>query len=1063
MNEISENNSLQAETEITSPPSLKRPRTHCTVTNDHNRETRFDLSEVLAFWKTTNVPSPISTMKNNLFLLCTTEKVDIQNEKPYEKLRDTKLIINPITKVTISGSDNTDTLSSSIYVTAERRLGKGEQPPVTESDKLCSYLPDEVKEALVDSHTSKDTSSDMSSHPDCEWLRKSLEDEALVGCCLFTGNDKEGRQVQHTISQIQAFALSSSDEEVRCQSDSSHKNVLLDTWSQYDEVEVSSQKLDEHEFSENIFFSEEEKEGNIPVSSSHCAHCKLNYSKPEEELTGNIGENVKNEKILLHVQICENEDTVCDGETKGPVNENGVSKNTNLSVAECAEGSMVPYDVARNTTTENVSLDIDDLCGVKGERPAGKMIAKAWNEMADHTTEAPISARISQEPAEGDNSAGLFSVIDPAIWSETDREVEEKHCKPESSAGVELSPSIKVCEMEMPPPFCFDVRPSQELSDPHQIRQFNHQHQCKDEKKDSCQSCTEPQACSITSNEARNTASCQCSSPCTPAKLPPAEDGYQESHSTVGLQLKKQDQSDLFPISHDYLRTQVAEQSLAEFSRMDVSTMVKEIHDMTSSEEIKADELVTLQKVAESEEELLHRNGLHKEDTACDSISDWIEGEICECNDGSPCVKEVKFEWFSDHSYSADMSTMLETTVGKERKEVTDVGEEMNSDEHENSEMGGKSEADLQQQNRCATDAMEVPHMECMCEQTEGNMSGSGNKLVLVGQHRRGNMLSSCTDYLLRAETCMAENTDDHVASISPPTSDAAVPCQNDLSHSQNVSTATTLNRSGRFSPGPSAFALHHRVPGGMDTFEKIHLSPDHDGDDDAFLTSLPEQLIKTPQKHLSNSLAGAESDRYDQAQEEEEEEEQEKECHTEHVANGFLNYDTSCKDLQNFVSATNVIAPKWPEQQPKCDLTCDSCEPIQADLHTPSKSSTASPGSESTASDVDQCPEFEMKKQFDMVLKELNLFFDISIRDFASDSATSLEQCHNITEPLEADSSDCKEHVSSLEEGHHTNTSTGNGYKPINFHCTVVFSGYIVHWSKTTSSGISSPHEVQL
>lgn len=1043
MNEITEeDNKLKTERDLTSPLSLKRPRTHCTVTNDNNKETRFDFLEVLTC-DTTDFPSSTSTMQNNLFLVGTAGNGDIQNENPYQKLQNTKLIINPITKVTTSVSDNADMLLSNVYVTAEGhlvRLGKDEHPPVTESDKLCSYLPDEVSKVLVDSHTSKDTSSDMSSHPDCKWQGKSLEDEALVGCCLFTGNDNEGRQVQHTISQIQAFTFSSSDEKVRCRSDCSHKNVLLDTgfcnmWSQYDEVEVSSQKLDEHKFRENIFVSKEEEEGNIPVSCSHCADCKLNYSKPEDDLTRYIAENVRNgeKNLQLHENVA-----VCDGETKGQVYENGTSKNTIFSVAECAEGSMAPNDVvlARNTGTENVSIKINGLCRVRREHAAGKMFTKAWNEMADHT----ISARISQEPAEGDNNADLFSVIDPAIWSETDREAEEKHCKPASSAGVELSPSINVCEMEIPPPLCFDVRPSQEVSASHQIRQFN---QMKDEKEDLCQSCTE--CCSITSSEAHNMTSCQCSSLCTPGKLPPAEDERQESHGIVGLQLKEQDQSDSFPISHDYLRTQVAEHSQAEISRMDAIATVKEREDMTSFEDIKPDEHVKLQKVVESEE-VLHQNGLHKDDTSCDCISDWIEGEICECNDRSPCFKEKKCECFSDHPYSADVSMMVETTVDKEKKEATDVVGEMKIDEHENSKIVVKSEGDLQQQDECKTDTMEVSRMKCMSEWTESNMSTSGKKLTLVNQDKLRNMLTSCPDYLERAETCMVENTDDHVALISPPTSDAVVPCQNHLSHSQNANSSTTLNCSGRLSPVPSAFTLYKRVPGGFDTFEKIHLSPDDDDDDDdaglcntSFLTSLPEQLLKTPHQQLSDSLPGAQSDRYDQASEEKEEgEEDEEECFTEHTANGFLNSDSSCNDLPNFISAASVTALKWSEQQPNCDSTWDSCESIQGDLHTQSKFSTAPSESESPASDVDEYPKFEMKKQFDMVLKELNLFFDISIRDFASDRASSPEQCHDITEPLEADTSDCSEHLRSPDTGCHRNTSTGNCYSTNKLRCTV-------------------------
>lgn len=1045
-----EDNSLQTERELTLPPSVKQPRTHCTVTNDHSGESRFDFEEGLTFRKTTDFPSSKGILLKNVILVCTTENGDIQDEKPYEQLQDTKLIIAPITKVTTFLSDDSDLLLSKVCViSAERHLvhlGKDKQSPVSESDKLCSYLPDEAGEALVEPHTSNTSSADTSSHPDCKWLGKSLGDKTLVGCCLFTENDKDARQVQHSVSQIQAFTLSSRDEEVRCQSDCSNEHVLhdagfCDTWSQSAEVEVSNQKRDEHAFCENILFGKEEQEGNSSISGSHYADCKLNYSYPKEDHMGDFARDLKNEEKILHLHIWENENVaVCDGETKGQVNENGMSKNSILSVAECTEVSVVPYDVllARNAATENVRLEIDDLCGIKGEYAAGKMIVRAWNETADHTTEAPTSARISQEPAEEDNNAGLYSVMDPAIWSETDREAEEKHCNSASTAGIELSPSIKVCEMEVPPPLCFDVRTSQKVSAPNQIRQFYHQsitQQCRDEKEDLCQSYTEPKACSITTNETHNMTGNQSSSPCSPTKLPLAGDGRQGSHSTVGLLLKEQDQFDSLPISLDNVRTQEAEQSQAEISRMDWITTITEREDMTSFEEIKTDEHMNLETVVESEEELLQQNELHKADTACDWISDWTEGEISECDDRLTCVEdelEKKVEHFSDHSYSVHVSMMVETTVEKERKEVKDVGEERKTDGYENSEIAVKSEDDLQQHDEDKTDTIDVT---CMSDWTEDNMITSGNKLTLVSQHEIGNNLSSCPDYQHRAETCMVENTDDLVAFTSPPTSDAVVPCQNDSSHSQNANSPTTLNCSGRFSPVPSACILYNWVSGGLDTFEKIQLLPVDDSDNDvglgntSVLTSLPGQLLKTPQRQLSHNMPEAKTDGYDQAldQEEKEEEEVEEECHTEYMANGFLNSDTSCNDVPNFISATDVIALGWPEQQPNCESTCDSCEPIKGDLNTQSKSSAAFTESDSSASEVNEYPEFEMKKQFDMVLKELNLFFDISISDFASERALLPEQGHDITEPLEADYSDCKEPLSSPHTGCHRNTSTGD------------------------------------
>ncbi|XP_026197437.1 uncharacterized protein LOC113149492 isoform X2 [Anabas testudineus] len=1032
---IEEHNRLQTEIELTSPPSPKRPRTHCTMTNNHNGETRFDVQEVLAFQKTTDFPSTKNTIQNDLVLVCTAENVD-GDEKPYKQLQDTKLYITPITKATTSCTEDADRLSSKVCViTSERyivHLRKDEQPQCTESDKLSSYLPDEVGKALVESHTSKDTSTDTSSHADCKWLGKSLQRKALVGCYFFNGNDKDGNQVQHSASQIQALTLSSSDEEVRCQCDCSHENMLhdagfCDTCSQYDEVEVSYQKMAEHKVSENMLFSKKEEKGNMPVSCSHCTDCKLNNSYPEREHTGNIVEDLKNEEKLLQLQICEYENVViCDGETKGQVNENVMSENLH-SVGECGECSMVPYDIVlpRRNATENVSFEIDDLFGVKRMHAAGKMIAKAWNEMADHTTEAPISARISQEPAKGDNNAGRFSVIDPAIWSETDREAGEKHCNSASTAGVELSPSIKVCRMETPPLLCFDVRPSQEVSSLNQIRQFNHQRtaqQCKDENEDLCQSYTEPEVCSFTTIEAHMAGS-PGSISCSPANLPSAEEEGQEYHSTLGLQLKEQDRSDSFPISLDNLRTQLAEQSQTEFFRMDGTTTTKESKDMTSFEEKKSDEHVKLEKVVELGEECLHQNELHKENTACDCMSNYIEGETGECDERLTCVKDKKFECFSDHSYSADVLTTVETTVEERRKEGTDVEEEMKNDRIKNTEIVLKSQDDLRQQNEHKTDTMQVSHKECMREWSEENMSTSGSQLTLVSQHELGNILTSCPDQQHRDVTCMVENIlDDHVALTSPPTSDAVVPCQNVLSHSQNANSPTNQNSSGRFSPVPSAFTLYNRVPSRFDTFEKIRLSPDEDDDYKAglsntyFLTSLPGHLLKTPQQQLTHSVSGAESDGDDQ-EPEEEEEEVEGECH---MPNGFLNSGKSCNDLPNFTSAADVIVLGWPEQEPNSKSMHYSCEPIHGYLNTQSKFSTAFTENDSPTSDMNMYPEFEMKKQFGMVLKELNMFFDISISDFASDRAS----LHPITEPLGADSN-CKELLSSPDIGCNKNTST--------------------------------------
>ncbi|XP_056261344.1 uncharacterized protein LOC130187620 isoform X2 [Seriola aureovittata] len=1021
--------SPQREGELTSPLSPKRPRTDCTVTNNQCGKRTIDFPELLTFRKMIGSPSSKNTLQKNVVRVCTAESEDIQNENLYEQPQDTKFIVTPITALT---DDVHIGLSEACFITAERQLlhlGKDEQPPLTETDKLSSCPSDGAGGALAESHTSNDASADTSSHPGCKRLGKSLEDEPPGGCCFPVGDDEDGRQVQNNVNQIQAFTLSLSDEEVKWPSDCTYEDALHDAgfcniWSQR-----SNQKKNKPVFSENILFSKEEEEGNSHISPGDYADSKSFYSNPEE--SGNLAEGVKNEEKVSELQICEDENVAnCDGETKGNINENGMSKNSIPTVSECAEGSTVSYDVvlARNIAAVDVSVEVDDFCEAEGENAAGNMIAKAWSETADHTTETPMPARISQEPAEGDNDPGPFGVIDPAIWSETDREGEEKRCNSESSAGVELSPSVKVCETETLLPLCSDVRPSHVVSSPGQTRQFNQQsttQQRKDEKEDLCQSCTEPQACSIPINETYNMtgneSSCHwksspSSSPHGPTKPPPTGDDRHESHSSVRHELKEQDQSSCFPVSPDHLKTHKVEYSQTE------TTKIKEREDVTSFvEQIKADELWNLEKAKESEEELLQQNEKNKENTneisTGEYISDWTEGETSECNNRLTLIKDEA------------------KTEEKEGKEVTNVGEEMKTDGHENigveKNILVKIDNDLQQQNEHKTDMTEVSHVGSVSEWTEDS------EVSQVSQLEQGDKLSRFPDYQKRAKTFMDENKDELLVFTIPPTSDAVVPCQHDLSHSQNVNkNPTALNCNDRFSPVPSAFTFYDGVPGGFDTFEKIQLSPDGDDDDDAaglgskpLLTSLPGQLLKTSERQLSHSMPGAESDKYDEIPGEEEEEKEAKEeverleCHIENMVNEILSTDSTCNEMPNFISEADIIAFAWPEQQPQCKSACDSDEHIEDEFNPQLVTSTVSTDSDSP-SDVNGCPQFEMKKQFDVVLKELNLYFDISINEFSSDSTASTpEQCSDTAEVLVGDASNCEEHISSPELGHHRDT----------------------------------------
>ncbi|CAK6963169.1 uncharacterized protein LOC122999612 [Scomber scombrus] len=1031
----------QSVSDISSPLSPKRPRTDCISSG----KKWFDIRGLLTFRKTAGFPSSTSTLHNNAGLICTAECEDMQDEKPHEQQQDAKLNVTPITKVSSSHTDNRHIGSS-----AERHflhLEKDEQPSVTETDKLSSHPADDAGGVLAECHTPKDSCTDTSSRPDCQQLGKSLENEPPGGCSLSSGIDEEGRQVQNSVNQIQVVILSSSDEEVRCQSDYTYEDVLRDivckTRSQSAEAEEHNQKGDEHGFSENILFSKEEKEGkrhsDYGDSKSFCCN-------PEEEPSGNLTEGGKNYIKKSELQIQENENVaVCNVETKEQVNENGMSKNPIFSAAVSTEASVVSYDVtlARDIAIECASLEVDDFCETNEECAAGEMIGNARSETADHLTETPMPARISQELAEGDNDAGSLSVIDPAIWSESDRQAEEKRCNSESTAGVELSQSINVYEMETPLPLCSDVRSIQKISTSDRARQFHNQssantQQCKDEKEDLRQSYSEPRSYSITTNETHgmtsDEGSCRWESspssrPRSPAKPFPAGHERQESLGTVGHQLKEQDKSGCFFVSLDFPISQEVEYSQTGIVRMDESTEIKEREERRSfGEEVITNRLGNSGEEIELEEEPYQQNerteDMNTISTLDNNITEWIEDEISTCGNKLAFSEDelVKtLECLSDHLYSADISLMEETVQVKQSVEG-----EMKTDGY--SETSVKSEGDVLHENEHRADMAEISPDDCISDETEGN------KLTPASEDEAGNELSY-SEYQQKNETLTVnENKDDISGFGFPPMSDAVVPGPHDLSqtcHSKITDNYPTApNHNDRFSPVPSAFTLYDCVPGAFDTFEKIQLSPDDEDDDDdddagpgnsSLLTSLPGQLLKKPQRQLYHSMPVAECDELNEIPEEEEEEELDRfECHTENMRNGFLNSDINCNELASFISAADVIALGWPEQQPNCESIYN-----HEDLNPPSVFSTVPSGRDSPACDVNEGPTFEMKKQFDMVLKELKLFFDISASDFAGDSrASSPEQCGDVTEASEGDICE-DEHLGSPELGRHKDTSS--------------------------------------
>ncbi|KAK9531079.1 hypothetical protein VZT92_010530 [Zoarces viviparus] len=308
----------------------------------------------------------------------------------------------------------------------------------------------------------------------------------------------------------------------------------------------------------------------------------------------------------------------------------------------------------------------------------------------------------------------------------------------------------------------------------------------------------------------------------------------------------------------------------------------------------------------------------------------------------------------------------MEGTAEEKEREESDV--------HGDSEILVKSEVDHQQQSQQQEDMPE----ECISEHTEGNMSISGHKLTPVSQHEQENKLSCFSD-----STFTVDNKDERLAF--------------------------------------TAFTFNGRMPGGFDTFERIQLSLDGDEDglsSSPLLTSLPGQLLKPPQQQIHHSVREAESSEHEQVPQEEEEES----CvrHTENMAKGFSSSDTSSNEVPNFISAAaDDIALGRPEQQSNCESAYNSSECF----HTQSASTVPSHG-DCPASDVNDSPKFEKKKRFDMVLKELNLFFGVSISDFTGDSrASSPEQCVDVAEALDGDTLNCKENLNSPKLGRYRDT----------------------------------------
>ncbi|XP_024860130.1 microtubule-associated protein futsch-like [Kryptolebias marmoratus] len=752
----------------------------------------------------------------------------------------------------------------------------------------------------------------------------------------------------------QLQAVPSCSNQPDCSSkDAEQHTGLCYTGSQLAEVMVTNQERLEADFSNHVPLSKAEDKS--PISSRDLADPNPLCSHPEEVLSRTLAEDGKNEKQKPELQSCENENLfVCDGKTE--VNDS--SKTLFCSAAACAEGSNLPNAgvLDANIAAEDGSFEVDNYIG------------------ADRSAE---TSKISQEPAEGDNDCDAFSVIDPAICSEIDAEVKGTLCNSDSTAGRESSPIVKICNTETALPLCSNVGTSQ-------VEGFHHRgstQPSKDENQIQCQSATSKE----TQDEADGKASCQSSNSSSPAKAPPAEvGGVQESPDTVGRN------SSRFAVSPDHVETQEVEYSQSETDRGVEAAGIKEGEEPAQSLKGKQiDEQESPAKPTNTGETSEHA-------PIRDSKLKRTDGE-----------QGNKPERFSDKPESFVMSV----TNGEKQGEGIHVGKEIKPSECEDSEIWEISE-----------DIKRYPTSMSSDEQQDSNVKEESPD-ESISEWVKGSRFTVCSDDSEQRLGCFSHyQLSSDIFLTIPSANDAVVPCQPNLEHSADPqSGSTALKSSDRFPP--SALALSNHVLGGFDIFEKIKLSPDYDDDDVAglsnvpLLTTLTGEMLETPQQQVQHHRAKTELDIHKSAEDKEEgETEEEVEgtgCHVGNVANGFVSCDSAHTDALDSISAADVIELAWPEQQPICGSASDSSE----GTHNGSGSSAAPPESGSPPSDLNHNFQFEMKEDFDRVLKELSLFFDISRNDFEGDCGP---KSPDVPEPPESHSAKItSERLSSPELGY--------------------------------------------
>ncbi|XP_023808681.1 RAD51-associated protein 2 isoform X3 [Oryzias latipes] len=300
------------------------------------------------------------------------------------------------------------------------------------------------------------------------------------------------------------------------------------------------------------------------------------------------------------------------------------------------------------------------------------------------------------------------------------------------------------------------------------------------------------------------------------------------------------------------------------------------------------------------------------------------------------------------------------------------------------------------------------------CEHSEMWTNNSVHQLAasrtsVCDANKQKQMLHFCCDRQHRSQAASAEDGDQILGLTVPSASDAVVPCQLDLSSSQNKhQSSTALPHHDRCAL--LSLSVCSRVLGAFDTFERIHLSSD---DDDTCLSCIPPQPLKATSPLLPYMLVEESGCPEDSPLENFSEEK---------VERIQINPENSVKrsDCNSFIHNETpqiISVPKRPKLQPDGGSVCESSQsktlPTESD--SPSCCNTSS------------CTEFDMAEQFSKVLKELNLFFDISSNDFTQSPSPD----HYCTDPLERSTLEPTQYLKNPEPDNFRATSTGSSESP--------------------------------